>query len=58
VRGEKRPAVKNWQRLGTEPISWADTEQMFNETDSIGIVWGTMASKYWTSTPSTLTATN
>ena len=40
VRGEKRPAVKNWQRLGSEPISWADTEQMFNETDSIGIVCG------------------
>jgi len=40
VRGEKRPAIKNWQRLGSEPISWADTEQMFNETDSIGIVCG------------------
>ena len=40
VRGDKRPALKGWQRYGTEPISWGDAEQLFTNTDSIGIVCG------------------
>ena len=40
VRGDKRPALKAWQRYGTEPISWGDAEQLFTNTDSIGIVCG------------------
>ena len=40
VRGEKRPSVRAWQNYAQEPMGWSETEQLFADTDSIGLVCG------------------
>ena len=40
VPGEKRPSVRAWQNYAQEPMGWAETEQLFTGTDSIGLVCG------------------
>lgn len=40
IDGEKRPSIRNWQQYGDEPMGLLEAEQMFQNTNSIGLVMG------------------
>ena len=40
IDGEKRPSIRNWQQYSDEPMGIKEAEQLFQNTNSIGLVMG------------------
>ena len=40
IDGEKRPSIKNWQQYSVEPMGLQEAENLFGNTNSIGLVMG------------------
>ena len=40
IDGEKRPSIRNWQQYSEEPMGLEEANQLFQNTNSIGLVMG------------------
>jgi len=40
IDGEKRPSIRNWQQYSEEPMGLEEAKQLFQNTNSIGLVMG------------------